>query len=68
MFNRIRAKDDARLYFKYLDLEIEIGKLKTELIKLGFIQHVKNDRYLELKKLPSVSELKNMLTNTGSQK
>jgi hypothetical protein len=57
--NLLRSKKDARLYFKYRDLNIDLGELKTRLIKLGYIKHVEGDRYLELKKLPSISELKN---------
>lgn len=59
MFTKIRAKKDARLYFRYKDLNLELGKLKTILIKLGYIEHVEGDRYIELKKLPTDQELKN---------
>lgn len=56
-----RSKKDARLYFKYIrvgGLDISLAKLKTKLIKLGYIEHVEGDRYQELKRLPSVDELK----------
>lgn len=61
MFNKIRSKKDARLFFKYRELNISLSKLKTILIKLNYIQHVEGDRYTELKKLPGVDELKKLI-------
>lgn len=61
MFTKIRAKKDARLFFKYRELNLELSKIKTILIKLGFIEHVEGDRFIELKKLPGVKELKNLM-------
>ena len=66
MFKNLRSKKDARLYFKYQDLNIDLGKLKTELIRLGYIEHVEGDRFLEMKKLPSPEKLKKLIpTNTN---
>lgn len=61
MFQKIRAKKDARLFFKYRELNLDLSKIKTELIKLGFIEHVEGDRFIELKKLPTVLELREKL-------
>lgn len=63
MFKLIRSKRDARLYFRYEELEMTLGELKTELIKLEYIEHVEGDRYIELKKLPTVKELKDILNS-----
>lgn len=60
----VRSKKDARLYFKYIKngkLNINLSKLKTELIKLGYIQHVEGDRFIELKRLPGTEELRTKL-------
>lgn len=62
MLKKIRSKRDARLYFKYQSLELDLGTLKNELIKLEYIEHVEGDRFTELKKLPSAKELNSILT------
>lgn len=64
-----RTKRDARLYFRYQDLGLKLGKLKTELIKLEYIEHVEGDKFMELKKLPGLDELAEILEielNTGN--
>ena len=61
MFQKIRAKKDARLFFKYKEVNLDLSKIKTELIRRGFIEHVEGDRFIELKKLPAVNELIKML-------
>ncbi len=66
MLSKIRAKNDARLYFKYRDLELDLGVLKTELIKLGYIEHVEGDRFLVLKKLPNIKELREVLNESNT--
>jgi len=63
MFKKIRAKNDARLFFKYKEINLDLSKIKTELIKLGYIEHVEGDRFIELKKLPAVKELIKILEN-----
>ena len=52
----LRAKKDQRLYFSFisgtkLDGRIDLGKLKTELIRLGYIEHIEGDRYKLIKKM-----------------
>lgn len=59
-----RIKKDARLYFKYIKfggLDIDLGALKTLLIKTGYICHVEGDKYEELKKMPNVEKLRELM-------
>lgn len=56
MLKRIRAKKDARLFFRFLnntalENKIDLSTLKTWLIRHGYIEHVEGDKYLEIKKL-----------------
>lgn len=57
-FKYLRSKRDAKLYFKYNELNLDLGDIKTELIKLGYISHVEGDRYIEIEKLPTPDKLK----------
>lgn len=65
MYKKIRAKRDARLYFMFSECGLSLGEIKSELIKLGYIEHVEGDRFLMLKKfdrlkiLDMLTEIKN---------
>ena len=55
MFDKIKTRKDVRLYFMFEELmgdNLDLGKLKTELIKMGYIEHVEGDKWRELKKIP----------------
>lgn len=58
---KLRSKKDTRLYFRYHELGVDLGRLKTILIRLKYIEHIEGDRFIELKRLPKPEELKKII-------
>lgn len=51
MYEKLRSKKDARLYFTFCrDTNWSLGEVKSELIRMNYINHVEGDRYVILKK------------------